>query len=259
MIHGWESGMAKIVRALEHYKPVEDCIADYARRKPYRKVAQPNGPPTLEITEQPPIEISVFSGEIIYQLRSALDHFFFDLIERNGAPLTSKQIHSCIFPLRTERPVPGSVSKGDLLLSYQMRIPDEAFTLIEGLQPYNRIHHGHTLLRMLTKFSNIDKHRYLVPTVLKITRTYSTTSAGGGIRHTTVIPMLDHGAKLYDEIPNPYPWAKNPVKVEDEYALVIAFDEPEFGPPQIATIEELTHALPTFVFRIGIELKKFLC
>jgi hypothetical protein len=153
----------------------------------------------------------------------------------------------------------GPIGKANLLLDYQRRIPDGAFTLIEGLQPYNRIHHGHTLLRMLAKFSNIDKHRYLVPTLLKVSRRYTTTSSGGGVQHTTIMPMLDHGAKLYDEIPNPYPWAKNPMKVEDEYAMVIAFNEPEFGPPETAVIEELIHSLPTFVFRIGVELKQFLC
>jgi hypothetical protein len=34
---------------------------------------------TLEITEPPPMEISVIASEVIYQLRPALDHIFFRL------------------------------------------------------------------------------------------------------------------------------------------------------------------------------------
>ncbi len=263
MVGGFDSGMAKIIRAMKQRKTIEDAIAEYARRRPYRKIVEPDGKAALKIIEQPPIEISILAGEVIYQLRSALDHFFFDLVQRNGAPLTSKQIRSCFFPLCTKRPVDfGPIAKHNLLKDYQLRIPEDAFTLIEGLQPYNRWHDGHHLLRMLAKFSNIDKHRHLTTTIVTINRTH-TIVGKSGFTSTVIMPMLNDGAKIYEPWhpeywPHPGVEKQGAIEVEDKYIVTVAFDEPEFGPFQTAPIELMIYDLPTFIFDIGVNLRKFL-
>ena len=45
--------------------------------------------------------------------------------------------------------------------------------------------------------------------------------------------------------------------MKDKYKVVIAFDEPEFGPLQTAPIDD-ANALPTFIFNISINLERFL-
>jgi hypothetical protein len=45
--------------------------------------------------------------------------------------------------------------------------------------------------------------------------------------------------------------------VSDEYVVRVAFDEPEYGPPQTALIEHVIYDLPTYVFRISTFFNKF--
>jgi len=251
-----ESASRKVLRAMEHRKSVETCIAEYTSRKPYEIISQPDGKKTLKITEQPPSEISLYAGEIIYQLRSALDHLFFDLVERNNAPLSARDIHNCQFPLRTVRPVACGPLGRDDLLPDGIGIPDMPFAFIESLQPYNRWHEAPNLLRLLSKLSNIDKHRRLNAIIARIDRKHTLLHAKG-YRSTVITPFLDHGAELSE------PWHPSipddgTVQVKTEYIPVIAFDESEFGPPQTALIEDVIYGLPSLVFQITTMFKQFL-
>jgi len=45
--------------------------------------------------------------------------------------------------------------------------------------------------------------------------------------------------------------------VKDKYKVVIAFDEPEFGPLPTASIDD-ANALPPFIFNISINVERFL-
>src|SRR5208283_1945858 len=100
-----------------------------------------DGKEYLNIRKAPPTEISILAGEIVYQIRSALDHLVFDLIKVNPAILSidPEWFEHCEFPLRTKiavgkqpplpqkdfsRPLPG--------------ISPTAFAFIESVQPYNR-------------------------------------------------------------------------------------------------------------------------
>ena len=141
MARGLESAHAKIIRAMKQREPVEQCIATYSQSNPYTKVLQPNGKTMLEITQAPPIELSVMAGEIIYQLRSALDHMFFDIAERNwGGPIPDKIAKRLEFPLCIN--VPGDPDKTPPIPRHYFGeavipgcISDEAFKIIECLQP----------------------------------------------------------------------------------------------------------------------------
>jgi hypothetical protein len=48
------------------------------------------------------------------------------------------------------------------------------------------------------------------------------------------------------------------MEVTDEYKVVVAFDEPEFGPLQTAPIDDVIYSLPTFIFNVSLHLKRFL-
>lgn len=258
MNNGLQSAHAKILRAMEQRLSVADLLAEYGGRKPYRIVDQGNGKVTLELTEPPPIEISVIAGEVIYQLRSALDHIFFALVQQSysGGQVPDDVRTTCQFPLYSKPP--GDPKKPPIpkaSFRNMHRIPDEAFKTIESLQPYNRKHHGHDLLDMLRTFSNIDKHRHLNSTVMSVDRRHS-IRAKKGLVSTVTQMMLKDGAELYE--PTHYN-DLNQIAIEktDEYFVKVAFDEPEYGPPQSAPIEDAIYELPTWVFRISTFFNKF--
>ena len=258
MVGGLESARRKILRAMKHRQPIEEAIADYRSRHPYTKIIQPNSAPQLKITEQPPIEIAIIAGEILYQLRSALDHLFFDLVRKNFiGPFCLKELKRIQFPLLPERPkgIVSPVPIEAFKFPYYVRIAPDHFALIEGLQPY---HHGagfHELMRMLHVFSNIDKHRYLQTGIAVINRRHTIISKEG-FTDSVVVPMLQDGAELYE--PAHFNLGSDSaMEVQDEYAIEIAFDEPEFGPLQTAPIEKITHGLPALIFSISVQFQKF--
>jgi len=111
----------------------------------------------------------VLAGEVIYQIRSALDHLIFDLVQLNHSKITLPKgwDKRCDFPLFLEvptvgnppvpfkLPVPYSRFEGNL-----PGISPTAFTFIESVQPYYA-RDGGKQLRLLAQLSNIDKHRHL--------------------------------------------------------------------------------------------------
>ena len=97
----------------------------------------------MRITKAPPPEIAVIIGEVLYQVRSALDHAFFDLVKRNHAGVTPPPKNwerRSQFPLRNK--ASGKV-KGDPSFPPRCHfdktldaLTDRAFNYIESVQPY---------------------------------------------------------------------------------------------------------------------------
>jgi hypothetical protein len=258
-----ESAHAKIIRALKLRECLEKGLTEYRNRKPYRIISNPNGESELEITEQPPLEISIIAGEVIYQLRSALDHIFFALIRRGypGGNVPSEIRDISKFPLCSKPPgdplKKPPIPRTSFGKAIPTCIPDEAFTIIEILQPYNRKHHGHDLLNMLRVFSNIDKHRQLNTTVTRIDRKHTITAEN--LTSSVTFPALESGAKLYEPIHfiNMDEFDKNAIEVEEKYIVIVAFDEPGFGPPETTRIEEVMYNLPSYVSLISTFFNRF--
>ena len=135
-----ESARLKLIRAAEGIQVVHDKIAAYSSEHPYEIITESDGTEKLNVFREPPPEISVLGGEVIYQIRSALDHLAFDLIKMNpsGVTLPNRWFDRCEFPLWTRLPanrVP-PLLKSDFA-SVLPGITDEPFALIESLQPYN--------------------------------------------------------------------------------------------------------------------------
>jgi len=247
---------------MDHGQAVEDQIAAYRAREPYKIITNAGGNEQLHITEQPPIEIAVLAGEILYQLRSALDHLFFEVVRRaHPGPMSKGLIKACHFPILTKSPTGFNppIPKDKLFPRGELYrwVPDPAYTFIEGWQPYYGVHDRRKLLGMLHEFSNIDKHRRLNTVVTLIDRK-DTRVFAGGFSSTAITPFLNHGAELME------PWhpvldaGPTPVDVKREFIPMVAFDEPELGPPQTALIDEVIHELPLVVFTIRIGFQQFL-
>ena len=110
------------------------------------------------LIEDAPIRLGVIVGDFIHNLRSALDHLVWQFVRREG----NRPRRSNAFPIHTSQenfiqrvvcapknrdPLQGIDPQGD------------AWTFIEGLQPYHGADPALHPLTILNSFWNSDKHR----------------------------------------------------------------------------------------------------
>jgi hypothetical protein len=168
--HPFDGVRAKINRAEQNLENLRGAIACLIAEH-YHVATHPYGNKisvNLSTTAKPEhfVHISALAGEIIYQLRSALDHAFWQLVE--GDPIAYGNIRDFSFPIcdspghfrnarnwKTRGKPPRDGEKWPLV--------DGAEALIEGLQPYKRRDDVHNdALWRLNKISIIDRHRLLM-------------------------------------------------------------------------------------------------
>lgn len=225
MVGGIKSAKSKLARARKHLKAIKRCISLYAASHPHR-LTKTKGKKAKKLTipNSPPLEISILAGEMVYQMRSALDHLVFDLIKRNPniATIDREWFEHCEFPLRMKlRPgqkPPLAKSKFSHVLPGIAEVP---FAFIERVQPYYRLGIVNNALRFLADLSNIDKHRYFNIARGRV-RMYRKVIFASGLS-ASGHASLDQGA----EIPAETGWTENdlPVKVHRTFRPFVAFKE----------------------------------
>jgi hypothetical protein len=160
-VNGVESAKQKVVRAGEHLQSLDDKTTTYlSDHQSNFVIEESNGEQQLRFVKDPPTEIAILAGEIVYQLRSALAHLAFELVKSNPiASLPKRWEDRCDFPLFcSPRP------RDELFKLFDKQhlpgLTKQAFAVVEALQPYNG-GDGPTQLGWLAKLANIDKHRHL--------------------------------------------------------------------------------------------------
>lgn len=164
MARGLRSAKVKLIRAAKHLQAIKKCIATYARTKPHKIVKKTKGKKKLNVPKSPSLEISLLAGEMVYQMRSALDHLVFDLIKRNPnvATIDSDWEENCQFPMRVRLPKNSTPPLNKKAFERDLPgIADAPFAFIESVQPYYGVGATNNALRFLRYLSNIDKHRHL--------------------------------------------------------------------------------------------------
>src|SRR5580658_7926664 len=98
---GIDSAKRKVARARKHLQALESCSIGYTGDETNLVVDESGGAEKLRFPNEPPIDIAILAGEIIYQLRSALDHLAFELVKSNpaGVALPKGWERKCQFPL----------------------------------------------------------------------------------------------------------------------------------------------------------------
>lgn len=228
MSDGIKSAKLKLARAEKHIRAIKRCIAKYSASKPHKIVSKSKYQKQLNIPKSPPLEISLLAGEAVYQMRSALDHLAFHLIQMNPniASIKPNWREKTQFPMRTRLPkgcMPPLAK--DVFFSDLPGIADKPFAFIERLQPYYGIGQANNALRFLINLSNIDKHRHL-NFLRPRTKAYESVLFASGSTNTGY-SMLDRGAKL----DSPAGWSKSdpPVYVNRRYRTVVSFNEKTLG------------------------------
>lgn len=162
MTDGLAGIQAKLTRADEHLKLLDEAISAYLRGNPYRFVGEEHYEGeyhhwsiVLEVRELPPDLVwGPIIGDAVHNLRSALDHLAWQLALPTPRAETPNRIE---FPVFLDSPAHDPGGTFTRKLKYLRR---EAHAVIEAAQPYKAgdLHHP---LWLLHRLWNTDKHRNL--------------------------------------------------------------------------------------------------
>lgn len=230
------SARAKFHRAIQQFEGLKTELARFIESKPYRVVAE-RDPETDEwvIAQYPegdfPDHWPLVLGEILYNLRCALDHAVYELTilnlgaEREG---TEFPVFSDKGRFREKKKGTGEPLKVSGL--YRIRgLTQKTQAVIEALQPFcvqNSVPGQLHTLALLNEMNNIDKHR-----TLHICRQYP---AAYTWTPTKSMPFTDEVKVIIGADPNQraelYRWpaskaSPDEMGMEAEVRIEIAFDK----------------------------------
>jgi len=227
---------AKYERAFEQLKALHEEVLAFGKQPhPYTVhghakdegthyvfALKPNWPTNLQD------RWGAITGEIVHDLRSALEQLVWQLVLLNGGE--PRKSHS--FPLRREEPPEGFAvemrrertdRRGRMIHGPLFGVSDDATALIESCQPYKGAHG--VRLRQLHDLWNTDKHETLIPTTLwgpapeiKLTNAILIASPPGSFHDDTYVMEVLVAAESA-EGPNPH------VEVEPHAPIDIALSD----------------------------------
>jgi hypothetical protein len=224
----------KLVRTDEHLKALNDEVTNFLAIRPYEVVTQQDGPggnisAKVVYRHTPPNRLLMLIGDVLYNLRSALDHLAWILT----GPKADR---------RTEFPI-FCAQQGFLGQWGQAKIhdmPAAAQTIIESLQPYKRSHSSpeRTPLWMLQAACIEDKHHTLNLVAAGVRGALHVSTSrhhpAYGLTGTTGdFLTFEDGAEIF-RMPGPV----DPSQVQDHsiYTFDVAFDPK--GPAQGVRLRE---------------------
>jgi hypothetical protein len=208
-----ESVRSKIIRANDHFKSLNDESIQYLRSNPAKVIAQP---------KPVPLRISLIVGDALQNLRSSLDYLVWELVLAENKQPTWKNA----FPIhRTPERFNQTCARGRL-----DGVSTEAIAEIEKVQPY---HQGEnvekSLLYVLDHFCNINKHRRLLLTTLRVGRADNVIIDGQAY---TRVPFgdSDYGTeiRIHDK--------ENQMKTANQMVGFIAFNEEPAKGTEVGTV-----------------------
>ena len=155
----------KCERAKEHLDNLTAEIAAYYSRKPYAisRDVHPEDPTRqvfrLNVREEPPLRLGIILGDVVHNLRSALDHLAFQLALVHTPMMTPKEETRIEFPIYKDSTLFNTEG-----LRKIDKLSPAAQNEIKSLQPYHRGKDAELHFLWLVHSADIiDKHRQIVP------------------------------------------------------------------------------------------------
>lgn len=231
----------KLARARDHYQILDAHWQALQEAHPYRFDAEVHDDGikhvyrAVEPAPLPPYLAGIV-GDFAHNLRSALDHLAWLLVQRNrGQPGEATQ-----FPVRASRivhdPCSGGAQPAPLTISGG--VSAEALKKLDAVQPYNAPNgHRNDLLWLLHRLDVIDKHRHLVLHAVAV----------HGFRQTLVVGDLG-------EMPSAVVTGR-PLK-HREIVLVLTYPTPRAEPnPQVQIYPSVVfgQGAPKALIRAGVQ------
>ena len=166
---------AKMARSLELLIDLDSLMHEYLDSDPVdlQRQIQPDGLTSvfaLLVTTEPPLDLALRVGEVVHQIRSALDHLANRLVRAAGHQPTRRTS----FPIIIRPPRKA--------VAIHPGLDPKALSVIDQVQPYHRGHEpDHHPLAVLNELWNIDKHRNLslTATLLANSQIYISDAKGG--------------------------------------------------------------------------------
>jgi hypothetical protein len=214
---------AKAERAEKHFDELVTVVQRFRDSEPYEivpKIEAATGHRVGYAREKTPFPatcVSLIVGDVLHNLRSALDLLYCDLVRANGKTVKKEDAF----------PICGSPKKfKSLLPQIRRRVADPAAKAIEELKPYKG---GNEAYWRLHQLDITDKHRLLLTAVLsvhEIDQTVGAITTPEGMRQAAfrisikpseLIRVYD-GAEIVREVSEPY---------EDmRFRMEVSLDEP---------------------------------
>jgi hypothetical protein len=166
MAHPLDGCRAKLKRAEEVFDELSGSLLRFLESRPYISeggfdLASSEWVLRFRVRESPPLRWGVLIGDVVHNMRSALDHLAWQLVLLNAAQPTT----------RTQFPIYGDEAAYRRESAQQVvdGISDDDKAAIEELQPFrhprgaDKPHH----LSVLQELSNVDKHRVVHTTLVQ--------------------------------------------------------------------------------------------
>jgi hypothetical protein len=199
----------KVRRAEKHLRELNLAARRYSKRHPYEAILDPNAscPPKRwvyrgKLIKEPGPDIAVIVGDIVHNLRSALDHL--------ASRLSSKRERDrAAFPIYWSPIFDHDENTGEYFDRFEKAreawrtitagIPPEPMAIIEGLQPYRLPvdQRRYDPLAVLRALDNIDKHQQLTvisPRMSNVHVRFSPNNWGGGLVYIGEHEPMENGA-----------------------------------------------------------------
>jgi hypothetical protein len=149
----------KLLRADTHREELKSLIEAFVDSKPYDFYVQLDQQASawvirVKVLEEPPLMLGIIVGDIVHNIRSALDHLACQFVLHSGNKPTTRTA----FPLFDKKPKPGSKAEkrwNDITAGMNA----EALEYVDHFQPYHTAAKPEPhLLSMLNILWNWDKH-----------------------------------------------------------------------------------------------------
>lgn len=189
--------LLKTERAKKHLNDLEIEIGAFVNSNPYEVRGERNpqtGQPfyyVASVARDIPIRVALIAGDVIQNLRSALDHLAWNIMEVGeadlAAPLTYSERKQISFPITdTDSPTEYEVSRKRKVKGMR----NDAVRVIDGFKPYKG---GNDTLWILNQLNNIDKHRLLITVGMSLGRIYAPSVIPNRGRAIQIFPTADGG------------------------------------------------------------------
>jgi len=148
----------RVDRAEEHLEPIKIGLRDYFNSDSYRFVGKFDPDIGVQFTggaNPPPVILSTLTGEMLHDLKSALDHLACEFVRRHGGQTNQRTM----FPLCKAFPTPDKDGVRPPL-EIANEVSAAAYALIERAQPaqYGADYATHPLW-FLQRMAIVDRHR----------------------------------------------------------------------------------------------------
>jgi hypothetical protein len=250
----------KIERAKHHLRDLHQAVEQYTQRHPYSawRIQQRDGEPDVwryKLLFWPDVEpyLAMILGDVVHNLRSALDHLAVAIAPPDRAGDAS-------FPIHTEN-IWTKDAGGAPLLKHKgarrsfkravKRMPDAAVAIIRKLQPCFSDQPEANHLAILNWLEQADKHRNLVPYALGLQDAVCTVLLGGASAMRQEFAFCEKDAVIAEfRLPDRLPLSQSQVQVEIRGTPKIAVDIGLPGQPadMLAIADRLVERVPYEVF-----------